>query len=171
LPLDPGTHEIVAIAEGRSPRRYVVRLAEGARRELIVEPGPPALEPPPRKAAFDSPSNIETPRRDGPNLQRTAGFVLGGAGVATLIASAVTGVLVVDRKQTVDRECEAGSCSDAGLQAAESGRTLASLSTIAFVVGLVGVASGTYLVLSSGSSASPHAGTPAARMLSVRHSF
>jgi len=114
--------------------------------DLVVKPGPPAPKParlPP------TPRKTHATERPAPNLQRTAGFVIGGAGLAALITSAVTGALVLDRKQTVERECGGGLCSDAGMRAADTGQKLAAVSTIAFTVGLAGVASGAYLVVSS----------------------
>jgi hypothetical protein len=145
LPIDPGRHEIVAVSPGRQPRRYRAELGEGVRKELIVEPGPPALEPPRRDTRVPPKGNVER----GSSFQRTAGFVIGGVGIGGLVASAITGILVLDRKQTVERECGGGLCSDAGISAGDSGQKLAAVSTIAFTVGLVGVASGAYLVVSS----------------------
>jgi hypothetical protein len=172
LPLDPGKHEIVATAPGRSARRYDVVLAEGARKELVVEPGPPLPEPARPQQAVPARKRSPEPQAGPRSVQRTAGFVIGGAGIAALITSAVTGVLVIDRKQTVDRECGPdGFCSDAAFEAAESGKTLASVSTVAFVFGLVGVGSGTYLVLSSGSSGDPRTRSTGAKMITIGGSF
>jgi hypothetical protein len=40
LPVDPTPHVIVVTAPGRKDRRYEVKVAEGARETLTVEPGP-----------------------------------------------------------------------------------------------------------------------------------
>jgi hypothetical protein len=168
LPLDPGTHEFIVVSPGRSQRRYSARLAEGARQELTVEPGPPL-----RKQPVAKPASTKIDRRNERNasFQRTAGFITAGGGVASLIFSAVAGVLVLDRKQTVDRECDGASCNDAGLEAADSGRTLSSLSTIAFSVGLLAVGSGTYLILSSRPSGNTGMPPVGSRFMGVGHAF
>jgi hypothetical protein len=50
----------------------------------------------------------------------------------------------------VDRECDdRNSCSKAGVDAADSGKSFATASTIAFAVGLAGVATGVTLLVTA----------------------
>jgi hypothetical protein len=76
-----------------------------------------------------------------------------GLGVAGLAAGAVTGLMTMDRKNTVDADCPGGICrSSAGLDAASEGKTLSLVSTVAFAAGAVGVGLGVVLIVSGGSS-------------------
>jgi hypothetical protein len=83
---------------------------------------------------------------------QTAGLVIGGVGVASLIAAAVTGGLVLGERSTIDGECDEGArtCSQAGLDAIDSQDTLAVVNTVALGVGLVGVGVGLTLFLVGG---------------------
>jgi hypothetical protein len=80
---------------------------------------------------------------------RTAGWVVGGIGVAGLGVGAVAGILTLGKKGTVDDNCNADKrCNPTGYDAAQSGKTLGMVTTTGLVVGVLGVGVGTYLLLS-----------------------
>jgi hypothetical protein len=86
---------------------------------------------------------------------KTLGYVVGGVGLAAALTGVVTGILVLDRKHTVDQNCNADKrCNSVGLDAARSGKTLGIATTIALSAGAVGLGAGTYLVLSASSGKS-----------------
>jgi hypothetical protein len=81
-----------------------------------------------------------------------AAFVIGGAGVAGLIAGGVLGGLAMDQKATLDHHCGAaigqtdpGACDPAGIDAASRGKPLAIGAVIGLAAG--GAALGTAVVL------------------------
>jgi hypothetical protein len=152
LPVDPGQHVITVNAPGRSESRVAVELAESEQRELTVEAG--AADSAVGASAADSSSTLGPVRAksDDGSGQRTAGFVIGGIGIAGLAVSLVAGAQALSKKDTVENECPEKRCTDAGLDAADSGKTWITVSNVAFAVGAVGVGVGAYLVLSSGSS-------------------
>ena len=157
LPLDPGQHEVVVRAPGRSDRRYIVELAEADRQALEVEAG----ETLPRGAPLHR--NAVTRDVQAGSGSRTAGYIVGGAGLVALGLGGVAGLIVLDRKSTVDDNCTSDKqCNRAGFGAAESGRTWGTISTIGLAAGVFGLGVGTYLVLSSSSEEKP-ATTLAAR--------
>jgi len=159
LPMDVGDHTFVARADGFAARTYQLLLREGERREFFVQPGAPVDElhpapapnveadPSPRSA---SPSTPEVPTRAG---HRTAGFVVGGIGVAALSASVVAAAMVLENKNIVERECDArGACSPAGLDAGRRVKIWGNVGTATFATGVVAAGAGLYLILSSGSA-------------------
>jgi hypothetical protein len=73
--------------------------------------------------------------------------VLGGVGIAGLAVSAITGALVLSKKRTVQDECVNHHCTQAGLDAGDSGRTLATVSTVAFIAGAASLGAAFVLVL------------------------
>lgn len=78
------------------------------------------------------------------------GFVLIGVGAASLVVTAITGAMVLDRKSTVDdpEHCDPeGTCDAEGLEAADDGKTLSAVSTATFVIGLAAIATGIALVV------------------------
>lgn len=160
LPVDPGRHALVARAPGRREGRFEVKLAEGERRTIAVAPGPP-LAGAPAAAALPAPSDsagegpkppTEEGARPASTTLRTAGFVIGGVGVAALAAGVVTGLFAVDRKGAVEERCpRPHDCTDEGVAAAGEGSTFATVSTVAFLCGAAAAGAGVALVLIGGS--------------------
>jgi hypothetical protein len=166
LPIDPGDHVVVARAPGAPEERTTVNIAIGdaKRLELPFRPAPPPPTAPPaiitEKTALvtePEPESEPAANDDSGATQRTLGYVASGVGLVGLVVGAVTGALVIERKGTVDEECTGHVCSKAGKQAADSGQTLAAVSTIAFGVGLAGAVTGVTLILTAPSDAT-HAG-------------
>ena len=148
LPVDPGEQRIVVRAPGREARELTVILAEGEKKEVVLSPGAPAV-PSGAESASAKTAPVSPPPADDGSGRRTAGWVVGGVGLAGLTVSLVTGMMVLDKKSTVDDECTDDLCSSTGADAASSGRTLSAVSTAAFVVGVAGLGVGAYLLLSA----------------------
>jgi hypothetical protein len=160
LPIDPGDHVVVARAPGIPEERTTVNIAVGdaKRIELPFRPAAPPPTAPPaaiaeKTAVVAQPEPEPVASDDGGTTQRTLGYVASGVGLVGLVVGAVTGALVIERKGTVDDECTGHVCSKAGKQAADSGQTLAAVSTIAFGVGVAGAVTGVTLILTAPSDA------------------
>jgi hypothetical protein len=162
IPVDPGKHTVEVNAAGRASKRYQITIAEGAKERLEVTPGdvaasPPPTPAPPPKALKPTPANGSRPERDrgGEGETRTLGFIVGGVGAAGVVVGGVTGLLALGKKHTMDDDCDAKDgvqyCGQAGLDAASSGKTLATVSTVSFVAGTLALGVGAYFVLTSDS--------------------
>ncbi len=155
LPVDPGEHHVQVSAPGRENKTYDVSVAEAQQQTLEVEPGAelPKPAPPPPPAPAPAPVQME-PDDDGP--KRLAGFVALGVGAAGVAVGTISGVLALQKKSAMDDDCAEANgrleCGADGMDAAHAGNTYATISTIAFVVGVAGLGAGGWLVLSSGSS-------------------
>jgi hypothetical protein len=145
LPVDPGDHVVVVTAPGRAERRYEVRLDLGQTRQMMIEPG--AALPVAAPSADVAAAGAHPADRGAPS--RTLGIVLLGAGGASVLASLALGAVALSAKQTVETECRDNRCSSAGLDAADRGNMAATISTVAFGVGMAGAAIGTYLLLAA----------------------
>jgi len=141
LPADPGLHRVVVRARGHLDRSIDIQLAEGARVVERLEPGARAL--PQRTIAAIPPDTL---RSSGP--PRALGYLGIGAGAASLATGAIFGVLAIDRAKVSDTHC-VGGCDDVGLDAQGSGRTFATISTVALISGAVFVAGGIVALLLS----------------------
>jgi hypothetical protein len=90
------------------------------------------------------------PGANGPS--RAAAYWVGGAGLVGLAVGAVTGILAVQRKRTVDENCEAKGattvCAPEGYAAIPEGKTFATVSTVATGLGALGVGLGAYFYFS-----------------------
>jgi hypothetical protein len=178
LPVDPGPHHIEVTAQGRAPRSYDVTAEEGRGVELLVEPGPalPGGEPaaPPAGVAPAKPAARSD--SSGGDL-RLVGYVTAGVGIVGLGVGAVTGLMAFDRKQTIVDTCdklgERYSCPSEGVDAADSGKTLATVSSIATISGLALAATGLVLVFTSSKDGPAVTATvlPSGGMISGRGRF
>jgi hypothetical protein len=156
LPVDPGEHEVTARAPGRAPWSRHVDVAVGERASLVV----PELEPRPEAAAGAPAPSSEPP----PSGRRTAGFVVGGIGLAALAVGGVMIGLTADRKGVLDAHCPTKTTCDAdGAQALDAAKGYAWGADIAIGAGVVGLAAGAYLLLTSGTRAA----APAAHALTL----
>jgi hypothetical protein len=140
LPVDPGEHVVIVEAPGTHAAEFRARVSEGESAVLAVTPGTPlgATEPsaPPAPAVTTQPPN------------RTPAYVVGAVGIAGLVTGAVAGVLVLDKKSTVNSECVGKQCSQAGVDAANAGKTLGVITTVGLITGVVGLGAASYLFVS-----------------------
>jgi len=158
LPIDPGEHDFVVEARGHEARTVTLRIAEGQKLELEVEPGEPiasGAKPASGRAPPDSSAS-------GAPGTTVAAPVLLIAGATSLVVAAVTGVMAFSRLETVDSQCKESDCSREGVDAARQGRMLSTVAGYALSIGVAGTASGAYLFWSGSDRAS---GTTRARGL------
>jgi hypothetical protein len=128
LPLDPGKHVVRAVTTTGDDREETVDLQVGEARRVQLSFADLFTPPPPKEDD------------GGPDGLLVGAFVAGGVGLAGLVLGGVTGGLVLSKKSVVDDNCQDVVCNQAGLDAAEEGKTLGTVSTVGFVVGGVGAA-------------------------------
>jgi hypothetical protein len=151
LPVDPGSHEVRAAAPGHRAEKRVVTVAEGKAVTVEIALVAEAAPPPPAPAEASA--------------RRTAGFVVGGAGVAGLIAGGVLGGLVLGKKSVIGEHCGAAigsndprGCDATGLAAANAAKPLGIGATVGFALGAAALGTGLTLVLISPAKGAPVAG-------------
>ena len=139
MPVDPGKHVIVVESPGLPNRKYDILMEEGKRQTLQVEPGIPA------------PSTPAVPDESSRNTKRTVGFVVGGVGIAGLVAGAITGGLALSDSAAAEKACPTRKgCSSETIDIASRGQTLSIVNTVALALGIVGVGVSIPLILTSG---------------------
>lgn len=143
LEVDPGEHTFAFEApQARARKTLVARAGDKGRREIVrlVAPRAPGVT-----------SGAEESRERGA-AQRTAGWLVGGAG---LLAVVVGGVFGVRAKATYDDARSAhcpggsGSCDAAGIDGGRDAHDQARVATIAMVLGGAALAAGAVLVLTA----------------------
>jgi hypothetical protein len=153
LPVDPGEHTLILRAPGHADERAVITLAEAENRSLTLKLGEPKSDLPEAREGtsigFVTPSEPSDTRDSGGSSQRTLGYAVGAVGIVGLAVSLGTGAMVLSKKSTVEDECVNKRCTEEGIDAGESGRTLSTISTVSFVAGLAGIGAGLALVLTS----------------------
>lgn len=142
LSLNPGKHVIVARVGGRE-KRAEVNLEAGQSQKLTLDLS--GLEPPPARKKTPAP---------GPGAKTSpwvyVGFGVAGAGV---LVGGVTGVMALSKSSSVKEDCVDNRCPPSTHDDIDSGRTLGTVSTVAFVVAGVGAGLGVYALYSSDKNA------------------
>jgi hypothetical protein len=145
---DPGVHVVEIRVPGREDRRYEVVLAEATTLEVTVQPGAVRSSD---KASQEGKGQSERGGSDvAPGPSSTLGWALAGGGLAAIGTGAVTGLLASGQWSEVQNNCDVDrkECrNDSGIQASNSGETLAAVSTAAFIAGGASLAVGGYLLL------------------------
>lgn len=151
LPLDPGLHELMIRERGKAARPIRFTLAIGETRSLPLESTASSEN---ARAPSPSPSAPRTERDDGRvlGLSRSnatcVAAVIGGAG---LLVGAVAGIVGLGAQGTGNAECSSStqSCSQKGYDANQRAKTMAVVSSVGFVVGILGGGAATYLYVTA----------------------
>jgi len=157
-PTDPGTHEIKATAPGFTTATATVQLDDGAGApvSLHIDPAPsaPAAAPAPAPAPVEPPLPAPTSSSGGGRGLAIASLAVGGVGVAV---GSIFGVLALSTKSTLDSHCPGKVCPPSEQGDIDSLGSQATVSSVGFGVGLVGLAVGAVLLVTSHGSAEAHA--------------
>jgi hypothetical protein len=157
LPVNPGQHSIVVSAPGHKDKTIAVTLKPGESQTVTLSladadasgAAPAAPEAP---APATSATNLGASAGSG-GSKKTLGYVVGGVGAAGIVVGAVTGLMVLGKKSTVNdpTHCDQTTfaCDQAGVDAASSGKSLATISTAAFVGGAAALGAGVFLIVTS----------------------
>lgn len=164
-PTDPGTHEVVVSAPGYLSQKTSVTLAEGGSQELALKlekdpnaagatpvpaaPPPVVVAPPPATPASDTSSK----------KNNTLAYVALGVGGAGLVVGGVTGFLALGKKSDLEG-CVDKKCPSSERDKLDSAKSLATVSTVGFAVGFVGVGAGIVLLLTGNNNGSAKASAP-----------
>ena len=116
-----------------------------------TEPAPaaqPTAEPaPPEPTPASAPAQATASRSDDPSI---APYVLLGVGGALVIGAAVTGAIVLGNEKDLEDGCPALGCSGENADKLDRTRTLAVVTDVLWISGVVAAGMGTALLLFSG---------------------
>lgn len=139
VPLDPGEHVFVFSGTGKLDGERRVNLRESETITIDIETLRDA------RAGGGTPPEGGGASASTKGSSPTLGYILGGVGIAAIGVGTVTGIVAINEKSTADdrfnRRDPSFKDSD------DSASSMALVSTIFWVVGLVGVGAGTYLIL------------------------
>jgi len=149
VPIDGGSHSIVAKAPGKKPWETTIDVEpENDRVEVVVptlEDAPEPVEPvPPRRL----PERPPPQGADGtPYL--VGGIVAGSLGVIGVALGATFGALAINKKSASLDNCPEppNGCTAEGVALRDDAFTFAHVSTATFVIGGAGIATGLLLIL------------------------
>lgn len=152
LPVDPGQRVVRAEAPGKQAYERVVEVPRATlvRESLEI---PPLTDLPAQAAAAVATPVLSVDGGGGPEEpsdgRATAGWIVGGAGLVALGVGGFFGLRAMSRWDERNELCQ-GGCTSAAVTAGNDAKSAASLATIGFGVGLVGLGVGAFLLLTSG---------------------
>ncbi|MEM1030800.1 MAG: hypothetical protein AAGN82_10645 [Myxococcota bacterium] len=166
IPVDPGTWRLRAEADGYRPWRRQIDVPDAPETTTVVIPAleaDPSPEPPFPASDRRDGSQLLPPRLvgvaeegadddDPGGAQRTAGFVVGGIGLASLVAGAVTGGVAIERDAASKAFCatdDPNRCFEEGVSIRDEALRFAHASTATLAIGGALVATGLVVVLTA----------------------
>jgi hypothetical protein len=160
IPADPGAHTISASAQARKPWSTSVTVADGAKTATVVVPEL-ALAPVEAKAQATKPAGIVThdstspfaetpPPNRGLPPQKILALVSGGLGVVGVGLGSYAGLVAISKRDDAFKTCPSRTCTpgvdpQAAVASESDSQTWGNVSTVAFIVGGVGLAAAAVL--------------------------
>lgn len=150
--VNPGPHVVKATAPGRKPALIELSLQDGEAKEIALtmeELPPEPVAPVAPVAPGPDAAGPEQPPPSKSSPIRTAGFFVGGAGLASLAVSGIFFGLRAGAISDLDAQCgpDGQSCPASAQSTYDSGKTYSTVSTATFIAGLALVAGGVGMVL------------------------
>ncbi len=137
LPVNPGKRTIAVLAPKRTDETIDLEIAESESVEILVSAGKVIVEPP-RLTVAEALSLRQ---------RRIAGLALLGVGGLGLVTAGITGGLVVSANAEVEKFCGGERCTTKdSYDAAQTGKTLLVVNTVAWGVGIAGAGAGALLL-------------------------
>ena len=162
VPIDGGEYLIEAKAPGHEPwsgRVTVAAEKDDAKIEVPAllatseVPPPPAAEPPPTSPVSSPPRPPARDTEPEGTGQRTVGVILGGVGVVGVGFGTYFGLRAVSKNNDAKKLCDGAVCHDRkGETLTDDAQEAATVSNLAFGIGLVALSTGVVLYLSAPSS-------------------
>ncbi len=157
LPLDPGEHTLQVSAPGHRSQQIALHVNDGPSTQSVSIPVLEVLPATPSLASGEAPQ--PSSRGEG---QRVVGWVGLGVGVAALGLGTAFGILTLSKKSDASGHCAGTECDATGVADQDEAHRDATVSTLAFGVGLVSLGIGAWLTLTAGpSSPRPSSSAPA----------
>ncbi len=166
-PVDPGTHTLAATADGMIKAETTVSLGDGdsksAELKLTVDPNAPKPVPVATQVANDDNAHggqhglreEDHPKPPPESPSHVPAYIALGIGAVGVGVGAVTGILALSKKSSLDGACNSSKvCPSTSQSDLDSAKTMGTISTIGFIAGGAFVVAGVVLFLTEGSSAS-----------------
>lgn len=141
-------------ADGFQPFRAELVLASGAPTTLDValvkvkdEPAPVAVAPAPLPTPIAMPAPRDDSERAAGTGWKWAAYTAGGVGILGVASGAIFGALALTKQKDADAHCPGQACDPTGSQLIADARAFATVSTVSFIVGGVGLVTSVVLFL------------------------
>jgi hypothetical protein len=167
LSIDPGEHTFTFETANQGPvtKKFTIQEAQKERRELITfgaattapNPVTPTPQPTSAQSLPESPPSVNG--NQGLGTQKILAIVAGGIGVVGLGIGSAFGVIAMSQKSDAQSACPGSQCTtQVGVNKWNTAGSTGNVSTIAFVIGGLGVAGAAVLWFTAPTLASMQVG-------------
>jgi hypothetical protein len=144
IAVDPGTATVeLTTPQGNETKQ--IEVAAGASASLTIAPMTPVTPEP----SSDQGAEEEADDGEGPDGLLVTSVVALGIGGAGMILFGVFGGLTLSEYSALEDECGGGACSAADSAKGDDGRTFQTVANVSLIVGAVGLAAGTGLLIAA----------------------
>jgi hypothetical protein len=155
--LDPGDHVVAVVANGVE-KKEPVTVAESETKSVNIQFAPgevPTGATTGGNDLFDkNPPKDETPQPTG-SANHTLAYIGFGVAGAAIIAGGITGFMSMSKTSSLKNDCPNNQCPASKHDDLQSAKSLATISTISFIVAGVGATVGVIDLLANKGSSSP----------------
>jgi hypothetical protein len=152
VPVDPGTHRIEASAPGRKPWSTSTDVPRGPNNIEVRIPALPSTETAPAASTSAPIQPVAAPPKS--SGRKTAGLVVGGAGVVAFGVSVALAMHARSKYNDASSDCTGSFCNQDGVDQRHSAVREGNIATVVGGVGLAAAAAGVVLYLTAPSGAS-----------------
>lgn len=166
--VNPGLRMVAARARGFSSKQRQILVAEGQHEtlELSLEPKPEGAPEELEAVEVEVVDELPPPRLETPGAQRTLGYVALTVGGVGLVVGGISSALVLRTRSDLSNKCPDHVCVPLNQEQKSDFQEdinryslFKTAATVSLITGVVGVAAGTYLLLSKGGSPRVESGT------------
>ena len=150
LSIDPGEHTFLFETAGQAPltKQFVIRESQKDRREAIAF-GVDVASTTTSSQPTGAPQTLPLPQASEPThglgTQRIGAIVAGGVGVVGVAVGSVFGLVAMSKKNDAQNVCPNQCATPDGVSKWSDAKNAGTISTVAFIVGGVGLAGGAIL--------------------------
>ena len=150
VPVDPEVSLTLAARAPGYKEWSTATSVKAAEQKSIVIPKLEKLPRAPTEPKRAPKSDVDQERhQNGKGTERTVAYVLGGVGLVAVGVGSYFGLRAISKKGDAEKHCDGSLCDPDGLDLNEQAKTAATVSNVAFGVGVVALGVGTYFFLTS----------------------
>lgn len=140
LPVDPGVHFVVLELPGGRTTQRAITIKPGTSEEV-------SLDLPSGDPTSPTTSTTVGAPQSPPHFHRVAPYAAAGVGILGIGIGASFGLVAMSKTSMIAEHCQGNVCDAEGVAAADSAQTSATVSTVGFCVGIVGLGASALLYL------------------------
>jgi serine/threonine-protein kinase len=149
VPVDPGTSVTLAARAAGYKEWTTTVTVQASEQKTVVIPKLEKLPRPPAKPKPKPSSSRDAESAKSKKTERLAAYAAGGVGVVAVGVGSYFGLRAIGKNRDAEKHCKGSLCDPDGLALNEQANRAATVSNVAFGIGVVALGVGSYFFISS----------------------